>query len=382
MYMKVINNELTGYLIHLLDCGLKGKKPEEKPEGISFEQIFDLACKHSVANLAYYGIEKLERQPEETLCKQWKEVRDKAIVKGITQLYERDLIVERLTAAGIDICPLKGCLLKEMYPQQDMRTMSDLDILMEPGKAEAVENILKSLGYKMKLEYHSGHDVYNKEPVMDVEMHHVLMDLEAVEETYLKYYENPWKCLKADKENPHLYRMNWDDYYVYLIAHLAKHCQLGGTGIRSIMDIHVFLQCHGTDLNQDYLKEELQKMGLLELKQRCESLAEVWFGAGEPKKAFEELTEYIVRSGTYGNTQRTVMHMVEKGVTESGDSRLRYLLHRLFPSKEKMQRKYRSLKKYPFLLPLCWGLRLIRCLTDTKKRKRLKVELKVAKQSK
>lgn len=371
----MLHNELVDYLIHLLKCGLNGEKPDEKPENISFEDIFRLANKHSVANLAYYAVERLDEQPLQPLVGEWREVRDKAVVKGITQLYERDMVIEALTGAGINICPLKGCLLKEMYPQQDMRMMSDLDILMEHEKAGEVEQILESMGYSKELEYDLGHDIYYKKPIMNIEMHHVLVDHETSLPELREYYRNDWEKLIADKNNPHLYYMTWNDYYIYFIAHLSKHYYSGGTGIRSIMDIHVFLKNHGGELDQSYLKQELEKMKLWELKENCEKLAEVWFGDREADEKLYELTEYIVQSGTYGTMQGDVVYSVEMGVRESGESRAVYVLKRLFPSKEKMQRKYRILKKYPFLLPFCWILRIAKCILNTQKRTRLKIEL-------
>lgn len=371
----MLNNELVDYLIHLLKCGLNGEKPDEKPENISFEDIFRLANKHSVANLAYYSVERLDEQPLQPLAGEWREVRDKAVVKGITQLYERDMVIEALTGAGINICPLKGCLLKEMYPQQDMRMMSDLDILMEHEKAGEVEQILKSMGYSKKIECELGHDVYYKKPVMYMEMHHVLMDREAVSSELLEYYRDDWERLIADKNNPHLYYMTWNDYYIYFIAHLSKHYYSGGTGIRSIMDIHIFLKNHGSELDQSYLKQELEKMKLWELKENCEKLAEVWFGDREADETLYEMTEYIVQSGTYGVEKVAVPHRVEKNLKEAGNSKFRYYFRRMFPSYQKMKQSYMILKKQPYLLPVFWIWRLISGFADKSKRRRLKIEL-------
>lgn len=370
-----MHNELVEYLIHLLKCGLSGDKPDEKPENISFEDIFRLAKKHSVANLAYYAVERLDEQPLQPLAGKWREVRDKAIAKGITQLYERDMVIEAFTGAGINICPLKGCLLKEMYPQQDMRMMSDLDILMEHEKAGKVEQILKSMGYSKKLEYDLGHDVYYKKPIMNIEMHHVLMDREVLSTELLEYYSNDWERLIADKDNPHLYHMTWDDYYIYFIAHLSKHYYSSGTGIRSIMDIHIFLKNHGSELNQSYLKQELEKIKLWELKENCERLAEVWFGDRETDETLYEMTEYIVQSGTYGEEKVAVPRRVEKKLKQAGNSKFRYYLTRIFPPYQIMKRNYMILKNHPYLLPVLWIWRLISGFADKSKRRRLKIEL-------
>ena len=129
--MKQIVHTNSSYLIHLIGCALNNTSPEELPENVTWEDIYRLAKYHSIDNLVFYSIEKLEKKPNEELYKKWKESRDRAILKGINQLYERDVIIEKLTKAQIDICPLKGCIIKELYPSQDMRTMADLDILMD-----------------------------------------------------------------------------------------------------------------------------------------------------------------------------------------------------------------------------------------------------------
>lgn len=363
--MKMIYNEIVGYLIHLLDCGLKGVKPDEKPENVLFEDIFKLSYKHSVANLAFYSIEKLDNKPKEELFVKWKELRDKAIIKGITQLYERDVITEKLTAAGIDICPLKGCLIKEMYPSQDMRMMSDLDILMDSSKSKEVGKILLLMGYKRQYENEDGHDVYKKKPVMNVEMHNQLVDINIPEKEILEYYSDAWKRLVAEKDNKHLYRMNWNDFYIFFMAHLAKHYNGTGTGIRSIMDIHVFLQQHEQDLDRAYIKAELEKMQLVSLWEDCEKLATVWFGNAEPDEQFDEMTEYIVKSGTYG----AIENRIDKEMVDFKGTKFKYYVRRLFPPKEKMYLRYSILKKYPFLQPVCWIHRIvILCITPSKRR--------------
>lgn len=47
-----------------------------------------------------------------------------------------------------------------------------------------------------------------------------------------------------------------------MLVHLAKHIKLGGSGIRSIIDIKIFLDKKKEELNWDYVKEELKKLHL------------------------------------------------------------------------------------------------------------------------
>ncbi len=53
--------------------------------------------------------------------------------------------------------------MKELYPSQDMRTMADLDILMDSNKANLIIKVFKEMGYTLDHIDEEGHDVYQKE---------------------------------------------------------------------------------------------------------------------------------------------------------------------------------------------------------------------------
>ena len=44
-------------------------------------------------------------------------------------------ITDRLEQAGIGYMPLKGSVKKKPYPKREMRQMSDVDILIDAGRA-------------------------------------------------------------------------------------------------------------------------------------------------------------------------------------------------------------------------------------------------------
>lgn len=391
--MKMIYNEMVDYLLHLLSCALKNEKPDEKPKDISFMEILNLANSHSVANVAFYSIERLENKPEADIYEKWREIRDKAIIKSITQSYELSVIIDKLTEAEVDICPLKGSIMKEMYPSQDMRLMADLDILMDKNKAKTVEKLLLSLDYKREHKNEDGHDVYCKKPVMNVEMHNHLIDQNILTKEIIEYYDDDWKNLKQSEENKHLYYMDWNDFYIFHMAHLAKHYKIAGTGIRSIMDIYIFMQKHKQDLDRAYIEAELDKMGLLSLCRDCERLAELWFGEAEcdlehnsdctaenevlkDSSYLAEMTEYIVRSGTYGAFKNRVNNTLEN----FNGTKFEYYIQRLFPPRQKMYIQYSFLKKYPFLQPFCWIDRIVKAIVIPKKRKNMNMEIKYFKE--
>jgi len=58
--------------------------------------------------------------------------------------------------------PLKGCLVKEMYPKPEYREMSDLDILVKRGDAAKLKPVMESLGYQCERFGFEKDDSYTK----------------------------------------------------------------------------------------------------------------------------------------------------------------------------------------------------------------------------
>ncbi len=365
-----IKKETAQYLLHLLRAVLYGTMPQEKPEGISFDEIFEFAKFHSVECMAYYAIEQLEEQPEEILKQKWKNIRDQNIVKSFVQISEKNNILTAFANRGIDVLPLKGCLLKEMYPKSDIRQMSDLDILVKENQMRAAREELESLGYQVEHFETSNHDEYKKMPYMLVEVHREMLPQKS---EYYSYYENVWNKVKRDCENQYTFHFSWDDYYLFLIVHFAKHYYSGGSGIRSIMDIYVFLKQHQQDLHETYLQKELNKLGLAQFREVAEQLADHWFADGSVNNAIEEMEAYVLTSGVYGTFQRSVENQIEKYGNSAG-GKMRYIFSRTFLDYKTMCNSYPVLKTASALLPVFWGIRLISALIH--KQERIRTELR------
>lgn len=343
-----LNSEFQ-YLLHLLRSVLKDEQPAEKPDGLSFEKLFALAREHSVANMAFYGVERLSVKPAEPLLTQWRQLRDKAIVRDITQLSELELIGQALSEGGVRFLPLKGSVLKGCYPQTDMRTMSDIDILIDEDNAERARDIMVSLGYSCDHFGYDVHDVYLKPPVMNVEIHRELFGEEGQE--FREVFGDPMSmCIPAQGAE---YRFTDESFFAYILAHAAKHYNEGGTGIRSFMDLWVFLSVKGAEVDLKRVYAMLEPSGLAGLAEDFVKLSQIWFGGAEGSEKYDKMTAYILSGGTYGNIQNSVGNKVrEKG-------RAHYLMRLVFPTFEHMKQHYPVLKKTPVLLPLCWLARLV-----------------------
>lgn len=334
------------YLLALLNSQLSGNAPPEPPEGCDMAQIQQLAEQHSVAGMAYYAAEQLKTPLSPELSAKWSQIRDKALVKDITQLSELDAISAAFKRAGVRFLPLKGSIIKGLYPQSDMRTMSDIDVLIDEENAAKARDIMAGLGYSCEHFGYDVHDIYHKPPVMNVEIHRALFGEEGQE--FQAVFSDPWKLCTHDGMR---YEFTPDAFFAYVLAHAIKHLEEGGTGIRTVMDLRV---CIGSDMGIDTKNslKLLEPSGKSGYAAQLLELAEVWFGGKSHTEETRRLEQYILGSGTYGTFENFSALRIEKS------GRAGYALGLLFPTFTHMKQHYPALKKAPFLLPFCWLFRL------------------------
>jgi hypothetical protein len=353
-------NPIGSYLIALLATVLNDQTPPPFSSELDQENLYKLAAWHSVANMAYYGLSRLEPALAPEIMQQFREACKRAVAKEARQEIEAELILAALEEKQFKCMPLKGYIIKNLYPQPDMRLMADVDILVEESKIEKAGEIMLSLGYTAE---HTGgnHDVYYKRPVMNIELHRALI---AESNSRLHaYFGSGWERARLKAGSSYQYEMSNEDFYIYLLAHMAKHYRGGGTGIRSVMDVWVYNRHYKEQLDRNYIDVELEKAGLFAFAKNMEELSEQWFGGAAPGKINQEITAFILANGTYGTTRNAAINKFIEGKKE-GDSftlaKLKFALRILFPGRQHMTIQFPYLARLPLLLPLCWGIRGIR----------------------
>ena len=333
-------------LIYLVRCVLEQKKAKYD-ENVNYSLVFALGLYHGVANLTYYAISQFRDKLDNNLIKNWSEVRDKEVVKDITQEVELANLEAEFNSHQIKYVLLKGALLKKLYPQSDMRTMGDIDILIAKENQYQAKQIMEGLGYTTKEFNKSNEDVYYKEPIMNVEIHTELFNKKS---SYYHYYENVSSMLVKDQN--YRYKFTDEDFYLFLITHMAKHYFHTGTGLRSLIDIYLYNQTY--QLDRTYLDKKLKEFELLDFEQDTLKLIANWFAGQKSSKDLDKMGKYILESGKYGKSDNVINNRMEEYQTKNT-----YFLKRLFLSKKEMQKHYPILNKIPFLLPGFWLYRLL-----------------------
>lgn len=198
---------------------------------------------------------------------------------------------------------------------------------------------------------------------MNIEMHHCLFDGNG---KFVQYYENPWEKAVQVEGKKYVHKYGWEDFYIYVIAHFAKHFKNGGSGIRFIVDIWQFEKKMKEKMNWTYVENELEKLGLKEFLQHMEQLTKIWF-EGEKGTTFDEqLTEFIIGSGVYGTTENYNVQQVASADKKVWLGQVKVWISTIFLPYKWMKLQYAYLEKCPILLSVAWVQRIFRTIFKRK----------------
>ena len=337
------------YLLALTKAALRQTEPPACPDGISFADIYKLAALHGIAGLVWYAVRNQPDLPAETMA-QFAKAHKVAVVSEAVQEAEVTLLLQYLEQIGCRYMTLKGWDLRKLYPKADMRLSADTDILFDPAESERVRAWMERNGYALT-ESDEQVEAYHKPPFVTVEMHRALVG--PSNGLYHRYLQPVWDRARPT-EGTCRYRMTPEDEYIYLLIHLTKHLWEGGIGIRAFADLYLYRDRYAGQMDASYLAVELAKVGLYDFEQTVRRLLAVWFDGAPCDATVYDLTRLVVGSGAYG----TVSHVTVARSEKKKQSRLRYVLSRVFPGFSYMKRVYGWVGRMPFLLPAAWVARI------------------------
>ncbi|MCR5137194.1 MAG: nucleotidyltransferase family protein [Oscillospiraceae bacterium] len=333
--------------VYLAACMVNGEQPDGGRVGrMDLDRLYRTADCHLLTGIVGCALEAAGvRDPA------FVQARSKAVRRTVLFDTERAAVLAELEKSGIWHMPLKGCVLKDCYPQIGMRQMADNDILFDGTRADEVRAVMERLGFTAEHFGMGVHDSYFKLPVCNFEMHRALF-APVPGDAVSGYYRDIRSRMLQDEGSSFRYHLSPEDFYVYMIAHEHKHYQSSGTGLRSLLDTYVYLKKMGARLDFGLIAAELEKLGLSGFERQNRELSLRLFSCEALTPGDEAMFLYMLESGTYGIRK----HSVQNQVARKG--RWGYLWSRAFLPFAQMKTLYPVLSVLPPLLPLCWVLRL------------------------
>ena len=346
----------------------------------SLAEVFKMSAFNGLVSLVSEGVEKLGLERTEKnapVLDAFVQARAMAVRKNLLLDTERETILTHLEENGIWYMPLKGVILKDMYPKLGLRQMSDNDILFDGAYREHIRDYFLSLDYSIE-HYNEGfHDVYHKKPIFNYEMHVELYGEKWV--ALQDYYKGVKNRLIKDGDNGYGYHFTDEDFYIYLALHAYRHFAFSESiGARHLIDVFVYLQ-KKPNLDFKYIEAELNKLGVWQFDCDCRELVSEIFDKVETFdicKLSDEmrttLEEFMINMFNMSRTGQ-----VDKGIKKKG--KFGYMMSRIFPG-VKFMGNYKPIFGHWYMLPIGWVYRAFD-ITFTRFGK-IKSEIKIVAKSK
>jgi hypothetical protein len=275
--------------------------------------------------------------------------------------YEYENLCNVFEKAKIPFIPLKGNVIREHYPEPWMRTSCDVDILVKEKDIEETKSILiEEYGYVYQSE--GSHDISLYSPSKThIELHYDLVE-DGKANKSSEVLKDVWDVAKLRDGYNFWHEMPDEYYYFYHIAHMAKHFENGGCGIRPFIDL--WLLDNIEDRKEEKRNELLEKGDLLKFANSVRKLAGIWFEKKEYDDISKKMENYILCGGVYGTNNNKALI-----IAATGESKAKSFSKLMFMSRESLTTMYPKLERYPILYPFYQVKRWFRIFNRSKRNK-------------
>lgn len=348
------------YITHVLSSTIQGKEPDNIPPEIDLEFLFRLCRFHRIENIIYLALQDKLTNEVKTLFEQ---AYEKSVYVQAMQHYYLEAIETAFEAEGIDYLLLKGKEISSLYPTEDMRQSSDFDIYIGRENAEKAKDIMLREGFEIEAYSNTNddHDEYIADKIILCELHRVLIQ-----------NKHPWQeeCNKiTDRlervDTSHRMKMNNEDFYVYNLAHTAKHMKFSGIGIRAFLDMWIIYNKLKDSLDEKLLAQTLEKCNLTAFDKNSRKLCAYWFEGKSTDETTLAMADYVVKSGwvgTYEQMQSTALAENAGSTNSVQYAKFKRYWNILAVPYDKMCVRFPILAKYKFLTPFFHIYRIFRTL--------------------
>ena len=131
-----------------------------------------------------------------------------------------------------------------------------------------------------------------------------------------------------------------------------------GPGIRYILDLWIYRNRHQPQPDWQVVDEQLIKDNIYGAAHNLLNLSEYLFGDGDESPLMVEMADYVLKGGLHGDYKRGLASQAANG---------KAVIKQLFRNRIEYENRYLWLKKYPFLFPVAWVMRILQSWKKHKK---------------
>ena len=236
----VLENRVYDFFFRLLSSVISGRPLSEGERSLyapaMLPELVVLARHHDLAHLLVLGLKNNGLTDESSRALENEIFR--AVFRYEQLNYELTRIRETLEQAQVPFIPLKGAVLRDYYPEPWMRTSCDIDVLVHEEDLDgATAALADALNYRIGEK--SAHDIQ----IITRSGQHIELHFNLIEDHKINrasaVLSMVWDAAVRHEGWTCWYEMPDEQFYFYHIAHMAKHIENGGCGIRPFLDIWV-----------------------------------------------------------------------------------------------------------------------------------------------
>lgn len=367
-------NDSQKQFIELLNAAIHKQKIDLNNKKFNWNEIIDEAKEHDVKGLIYsainksdakiIGVDLYEQLKKDTLFGAIYQKNHINIISEVFNKFEKD---------NIDVIALKGLVIRNLYPNPDLRSMGDADILVKENELDKVRKILLNMGY-IEGSSNDNHISFEKEGALEIEVHWTLSKKRCFKDISF-FEENVWNnAIKTKVGNSNVLSMANNELLLHLCLHLASHATSGGFGVRQLSDIVLLVEKERLNIDWDKFLLDIDKWGIEKFTKVIFKICNRLFCLDIPERLkyngkninIDKFIQMIIQNGVHG--KRSTLNKFSNGLAYQSEnkevyeskSKLTKYMEIIFPCKEQMELKYSYLKKSKVLLPVAWSHRIIK----------------------
>lgn len=329
-------------------------------------ELTKLAKENGLSGLIYPSLnhDKAPESLRKTLQKEHyiyiaQSTKQDALLQDIAIIFEQN---------DISYILLKGATLRHLYLEPYMRSMGDVDILVHAEDMEKIHTLLNQAKYENIYNSHA-HDGFRHLNGCVIEVHpHITHPIKNHDNTL---FNDSWNYVKNNHELQPEYELT------YLLYHTVKHLLSSGIGLRTLLDIGIYVKHYKNEINIDTLNDMLKQTNLTTFAHRIMLLQQHYFELpnlfdNKDEKPLTDnfiqlMTKYIAISGVHGTGDEFNKMIPRLANTSKRFPRFRLFYRVLFPKVSTMKEHYPIVQKSIIFYPIGWILRVFRLLFTSRK---------------
>lgn len=325
------------------------------PNIIDWDEIYTEAVNQTVAGLVSHIIPQDNQQA-------WQTAKYATLAKFVRILNAQDMLFSLLNSNNIPFVILKGTSAAIYYPDPSVRTMGDIDVLVQQDKFVKTCQLLRDNGY-IQLEdiksYIPRHVGFEKDGI-EIELHHHFSRIDLDIEDYLiNGLDNLEVKTIENSAFPMLPRF---ENGLVLLDHMRNHMK-SGLGLRHVIDwmLYVNKELHD-DAWYSGFEKTLSTLGMKKFAIITTRTCQLYLGLPDTsitwcntadEKICNELLQSILDSGNFGHKNGKGNQFETISVAMKREGHFRYL-------QRAGESNWKAYHKHHWLKPFAWFYQIFR----------------------